>query len=125
MFIPHDRPKTYVRLGFRGRIMQDSIASDEEATARCFLQALRQPEYDGATLYLSKNFAERIPLVELANAVSESSYKLICGAEFDNPPKNSRTRTVLLLDSANILHLRMIREPDSFANWKIYQVDIE
>lgn len=126
MFIPYHKPRTHMFLSFS---QYGSQAEDGESTVRCFLQALRHPEYGEARLYLSKNFADTIPLGELADAITGSSYKLVLGAEFDKPPKNSITKSVLLLDAAknpgDILHLRMIKEPSPAGCWKIYRVERE
>lgn len=132
LFIPHNCSKTQIRLELEKAAYNTTCLcqADEDSTAQCFLAALRQAEQDNARCYLSKNFADTIELGELTDVfASPNVYKMLLGAEFEKAPKNSRIKSVLVIDALRkpsaLIHLRMIREPDNFSNWKIYSVERE
>jgi len=102
--------------------------TDDDGTASSFLEALTNFKLETARGFISKSFTSRIDVRELATILEGSAAcKLMVRAEFGNCPRNCKVKSVLVKDGAScaIVHLRMIKEPDSISNWKIYSVERE
>jgi len=104
--------------------------TDDDGTASLFLEALSDFRLDAARGLISKNFAGSIDVLELAAFLEGSAaYKPLVRAEFSSCPKNCKVTSVLMAGGENaaeaIVHLRMIKEPDSISCWKIYSVERE
>ena len=103
--------------------------TDDDGTASSFLKALTDFRLDAALGFISKNFASSIDVYDLASTFEgTAACKMVC-AEFASCPRNCKVKSVLVMDGQNapcaVVHLRMIREPDSVSNWKIYSVEKE
>ena len=103
--------------------------TDDDGTASSFLQALTDFRLEAARGFISKSFASSIDIHELAATFEGvAACKMVC-AGFSNCPKNCKVKSVLMMDGQNapcaLVHLRLIREPDSVSNWKIYSVEKE
>lgn len=105
--------------------------SDEENTVKLFVDALTRSRLEDARVYISKNYAKDFDLNELSDYFhTMCNYKNLIKAEFNEAPKNCKTNSILVLScdnkrGDNIVHLHMIKEPDSFSKWKIYGIDKE
>ena len=103
--------------------------TDDDGTASSFLDALTSFRLDAARGLISKNFAGSIDVYDLAATFNGAeACKMVC-AEFTSCPRNCKVKSVLVTDRQDapctVVHLRMIREPDSVSNWKIYSVEKE
>jgi len=103
--------------------------TDDDGTASSFLKALTDFRLEAARGFISKNFASSIDVHELAATFEgAAACKMVC-AEFASCPRNCKVKSVLVMDEqcapCAVVHLRMIREPDSVSNWKIYSVEKE
>ena len=103
--------------------------TDDDGAASSFLKALTDFRLEAALGFVSKNFASSIDVYELASTFEgTAACKMVC-AEFASCPRNCKVKSVLVMDGQNapraVVHLRMIREPDSVSNWKIYSVEKE
>lgn len=102
--------------------------TDDGGTASSFLEALTNFKFETARGFISKSFASRIDVRELATILEGgASCKLMVRAEFGTCPRNCKVKSVLVKDGAScaVVHLRMIKEPDGVSNWKIYSVERE
>ena len=103
--------------------------TDDDGTASSFLKALTDFRPDAARCFISKNFAASIDVYDLAATFEgAAACKMVC-AEFEGRPKHCKVKSVLVTGgqdaSCAVVHLRMIREPDSVSNWKICSVEKE
>ena len=102
--------------------------TDDDGAASSFIEALTNLKFETARGFISKSFASRIDVRELATILEGgAACKLMVRAEFGTCPRNCKVKSVLVKDGAScaIVHLRMIKEPDSVSNWKIYSVERE
>ena len=130
---PAARPAYKFRLAAATHPIADNAPffkiTDDDGTASSFLDALTNSRLETARGFISKNFASSIDVRELATILDGgASCKLLACAEFSNCPRNCKVKSVLVRDgdaSCAVVHLRMIKEPDSVSNWKIYSVERE
>ena len=99
----------------------------ENSTVKLFLDAVAH-NTEEAACFISKNCIKSIDLFELKNTFDGGGFKYLNPVE-DNNKGNCRTNTVLLINNngspKTILHLYMVREPDQFGQWKIFNVERE
>jgi hypothetical protein len=99
----------------------------ENSTVKLFLDAVAQ-NTEEARCFLSKNCLKTIDLTELKETFEFGNYKYLIPAEISGA-KNCRTNTVLLFNRSEnekiILRLYMVKEPDQFGQWKIFNVERE
>lgn len=107
------------------------INKDSNYTIKCFIEAIIKNSTDEAKVYISKNYIDKIDLIQLKDEVLKNkkiSHLLVKG-KFLNIPKNCKVDTMLILDKehckSRFIHIYMLHEPDSFANWKIYEIEEE
>jgi hypothetical protein len=101
---------------------------DADNTAHRFLNALVCFEHEDAKSYISKNFVRDFDLNKLSAFFHGADmYKKLLCVEFTPAPRNCATNSILVMGKggSSIIHLRMIHEPDSVSNWKIYSIDRE
>ena len=100
----------------------------ENSTVKLFLDAVAHNTEDAAC-FISKNCIKSIDLFELKSSFDGGGFKYLLPIEENNNKGNCRTNTVLLINNQNqqktILHLYMVREPDQFGQWKIFNVERE
>jgi hypothetical protein len=101
----------------------------ENSTVKLFLDAIAH-NTEEAACFISKNCARSIDLIELKDTFDDGGFKYLFSMEEASSEKgNCRTNTVLLFNNKSnqktILHLYMIREPDQFGQWKIFNVERE
>ena len=94
-----------------------------------FLEAV-QANPENAWAFVSKICAQSLDLDALREVLGEDvSYRQVPMAAYINDTKNSMTRSVYIEDSKRnlrrLLHLRMVKEPDQYGQWKIYGVEQE
>jgi len=103
--------------------------ADDRATARSFMDALTSCRLDAAQGLVSKSFAGSVDVYELAAAFEGSAACKMIDAGLVSCPRNCKVKSVMVMDSSSalcaVLHLHMLREPDSVSNWKIYSVERE
>jgi len=99
----------------------------ENSTVKLFLDAVAR-DTEEAACFISKNCVKSIDLIELRSSFDGGGFKYLYPAE-ENNQGNCRTNTVLLINNDSkqktILHLYMVREPDQFGQWKIFNVERE
>ena len=101
----------------------------ENSTVKLFLDAVAH-NTEEAAYFISKNCVKSIDLNELKSTFDDGGFKYLFSLEdSSNSHGNCRTNTVLLFNNKSkqntILHLYMIREPDQFGQWKIFNVERE
>ena len=100
----------------------------ENSTVKLFLDAVAH-NTEEASYFISKNCIKSIDLFELKSTFDDGGFKYLHSTEDEaNGTSNCRTNTVLLFNKRNqktILHLHMIREPDQFGQWKIFNLERE
>jgi len=94
-----------------------------------FLEAV-QLNPDKAWAFVSKLCAQSLDLEALQEVLGEDvSYRQVLAAAYVSDTKKSMTRSVYIEDPKRnlrqILHLRMVKEPDRYGPWKIYSVEQE
>ncbi|MCL2611393.1 MAG: hypothetical protein FWE02_06925 [Defluviitaleaceae bacterium] len=92
-------------------------STNSEYTINAFLNALKKGDELRAIRYISKNYIDKI---DFSNLVNIKSYNKIYGLNFEHIPKNCKKDTFLL--SGKLVHFYSFREPDSYATWKIYNL---
>jgi len=99
----------------------------ENSTVKLFLDAVAH-DTEEAACFISKNCIKSIDLFELKSSFDGGGFKYLYPVE-ENSEGNCRTNTVLLINNSGkqktILHLYMVREPDQFGQWKIFNVERE
>ena len=99
----------------------------ENSTVKLFLDAVAH-DTEEAACFISKNCIKSIDLFELKSSYDGGGFKYLYSAG-ENNSGNCRTNTVLLINKKSkqktILHLYMVREPDQFGQWKIFNVERE
>jgi len=99
----------------------------ENSTVKLFLDAVAH-NTEEAMCFISKNCIKSIDLFELKSSFDGCGFKYLKPIE-ENNKGNCRTNTVLLINNQSkqktILHLYMVREPDQFGQWKIFNVERE
>jgi len=100
---------------------------DENQTVKSFVDALAGSRFDDARAYISKPYADVFDLDELSDYFSENKVCVSAAVAFRKAPRNCLTKSILMRekDRDSVIHLHMVREPDSFGNWKIYGIDKE
>ncbi|MDR1913849.1 MAG: hypothetical protein LBQ68_05125 [Clostridiales bacterium] len=95
----------------------------ENTTVKLFLDALAY-DPENASCFISKNCIKRIDLSELKETFGNGGFKYLPQSTV---VKNGKTNIILLMNSKDktILHLYMVREPDRFGQWKIFNVEKE
>ena len=101
----------------------------ENSTVKLFLDAVAH-NTEEAAYFISKNCVKSIDLIELKSTFDDGGFKYLFSIEDKaNGKGNCRTNTVLLFNKKSnqktILHLYMVREPDQFGQWKIFNVERE
>jgi len=101
----------------------------ENSTVKLFLDAVAH-NTEEAAYFISKNCIKSIDLFELKSSIDGGGFKYLSPIdETSNGTGNCRTNTVLLFNNRDsqkiILHLYMVREPDQFGQWKIFNVERE
>ncbi len=126
---------------FRKSSLFESLSikhAEEASTVKLFLDAISNFSYDEAMTYMSKATASPSNLLALSDIFYDMQhYKHLVKAEFDKRPKNYKTNSILVMadDSGeesndgfkkgSIVHLHMVKEPDSISKWKIYSIERE
>ena len=105
-----------------------SILTDN-STVKLFLEAVAH-NTEEAACFISKNCIKSIDLIELKSSFDDGGFKYLFSIDDESNGKgNCRTNTVLLFNNKSnqktILHLYMVREPDQFGQWKIFNVERE
>ena len=99
----------------------------ENSTVKLFLDAVAH-NTEEAACFISKNCIKSIDLFELKSSFDGGGFKYLYPVEQNNNG-TCRTNTVLLINNNSkqktILHLYMVREPDQFGQWKIFNVERE
>ena len=103
---------------------------DDDNTVKLFLDAVSKWRFDEAKAYFSKNFHDDFDESIFEELFANTTnYKKLYKAEFSERPRNCKTDSVLLLEEAGkkgiIMHLHMMKEPDSYSKWKIYRIETE
>ena len=101
----------------------------ENSTVKLFLDAVAQ-NTEEAECFISKNCIKSIDLLELKSTFDGGGFKYLYPVpDESNNTGNCRTNTVLLINNNSkqktILRLYMVREPDQFGQWKIFNVERE
>jgi hypothetical protein len=101
----------------------------ENSTIKLFLDAIAH-NTEEAVCFISKNCVKSIDLFELKDTFEDGGFKYLSSMEdAPNGKENRRTNTVLLFNNKSkqktILRLYMVREPDQFGQWKIFNVERE
>ena len=125
--MPVKLPQSRYHADFESEKPFFNILNDSGVASR-FLEAVAADRED-AWAFVSKNFVNAIDLDALRDVLGGSEQGRIYRASFNRDPKNCSTSSVLVMNpergEKSILHLHMIREPDSFGQWKIYGVEQE
>jgi len=99
----------------------------ENGTVKLFLDAVAH-DTEEAACFISKNCIKAIDLFELKSSFDGGGFKYLYPVE-ENNIGNCRTDTVLLINKKSkqktVLRLYMVREPDQFGQWKIFNVERE
>jgi len=99
----------------------------ENSTVKLFLDAVAH-NTEEAVCFISKNCVKSIDLFELKSSFDSGGFKYLYAAQESNTG-NCRTNTVLLINGKSkqktVLRLYMVREPDQFGQWKIFNVERE
>jgi len=99
----------------------------ENSTVKLFLDAVAH-NTEEAACFISKNCIKTIDLSELKDSFENGGFKYLYPIE-ENNMGNCRTNTVLLINNNSkqktVLRLYMVREPDQFGQWKIFNVERE
>jgi len=101
----------------------------ENSTVKLFLDAVAH-DTEEAACFISKNCIKSIDLFELKSSFDGGGFKYLYPVEdTSNNTGNCRTNTVLLINKKSkqktVLRLYMVREPDQFGQWKIFNVERE
>ena len=102
----------------------------ENSTVKLFLDAVAH-NTEEAAYFISKNCIKSIDLNEIKSTFEDGGFKCLFYSleDITNNKGNCRTNTVLLFNKKSnqktILHLYMVREPDQFGQWKIFNVERE
>ena len=101
----------------------------ENGTVKQFLDAVAH-DTEEAACFISKNCIKSIDLIELKSSFDGGGFKYLYPAEDEaKNTGNCRTNTVLLFNNKSnqntIVRLYMVREPDQFGQWKIFNVERE
>jgi len=99
---------------------------DHTVAAR-FLEAV-QANPDDAWAFVSKICAQSLDLEALRDMLGvDFSYTEVLTAAYVGEPKNCMTRSVYVENPKHgirqLLHLRMVKEPDQYGVWKIFCVE--
>ncbi|GHU53422.1 hypothetical protein AGMMS49975_11440 [Clostridia bacterium] len=99
---------------------------NESSTIRAFLDALSKGATSEAAGYLSQTARKNLDINELCAMVGSRDYKRLSGRRFINT--GYKTDAILLIDNESInkiIHLHLVKEPDSVSKWKIFDVESE
>ena len=101
-----------------------------EYTVDNFLKALRAKRIEDAMVYVSKNYMDRIDLAELEGALlteSKLCVNYVLKTGYHNRPKNciDLSFMVMIDGGARLFNVYMLKEPNRFGKWKIYDIDSE
>jgi len=128
---------TLIGMNFSGSFKKASVfnspcfaSTEDDNTVKLFLDAVSKWHFDEAKVYFSKSFYndfDEATFIELF--ANTTNYKKLYKAEFYERPRNCRTDSVLLMEDAGkkdtIMHIHMMKEPDSYSKWKIYRIETE
>ena len=129
--------KNSISMSLPGRFKKTSVfnspcfaSADDDNTVKLFLDAVSKWRFDEAKAYFSKNFHDDFDESIFEELFANTTnYKKLYKAEFNESPRNCKTDSVLLLEEAGkkgiIMHLHMMKEPDSYSKWKIYRIETE
>jgi len=99
----------------------------DNGTVKLFLDAVAH-NMEEAVCFISKNCVKSIDLFELKSSFDGGGFKYLYPIE-ENSRGNCKTNTVLLINNKSkqktVLRLYMVREPDQFGQWKIFNVERE
>ena len=100
---------------------------DDDGTASSFLDALTNLKLETARALISKNFTTEVDVEELAETFEGAAACKMISTRPAHCPRNCKVKSVMVVEDGRhtVLHLRMLHEPDSSSNWKIYSVERE
>jgi len=128
---------TSVSMNFTGCFKKPSVfnspcysSTEDDNTTTLFLDAVSKWRFDEAKVYFSKSFHDNFDESTFAELFSSTTnYKKLYKAEFSARPLGCKTDSVLLMEEAGkkgvIMHIHMMKEPDSYSKWKIYRIETE
>ena len=97
-----------------------------------FLEAIRYSKIDDAMAYISKNYTDRVDIVQIWEALEEENQlctNYIVKKRFTKIPRNCTGSAIMLFDKQDkkmrIFNIYMLNEPDKFGKWKIYSIEQE
>ncbi|MCL1924640.1 MAG: hypothetical protein FWF50_03550 [Defluviitaleaceae bacterium] len=90
---------------------------NSEFTVKAFLNALKKGDELTAARYISKNYVHKI---DFSSIINIKSYNKIISFDFEEIPKNCKKDTFIL--AGKLVHFYSFKEPDSYATWKIYNL---
>ncbi len=97
-------------------------------TVKSFLEALNNKYIDEAMGYISKNVIEPVNFEDIYSIFEGvKSYKYLISVKKSSPSLRQVSIAVKKQPKSKIeiINLKMINEPDSFGNWKIYHIEKE